>query len=430
MSTLSVFGAQWGDEGKGKVIDQLACEYDCIVRYQGGANAGHTVVVGDQKYALHLIPSGILHPGKMNVVGGGVAVDPITFLQEVEGLRSRGIQVDGTNLFLSSNAHVIFEHHKRIDGLAEVWKGAGRIGTTGRGIGPAYGDKAARIGLRVADLLEPERFKTRLRAVLAEKNALIQKVHGQEPLDLDEQLERYGALADRLRPFVTDTGALLRRAWREGRRILFEGAQGLMLDIDHGTYPYVTSSNTGPGGIPSGTGFPAVHLSHSLGIAKAYCTRVGEGPFPTELKDEVGEHLCRVGHEFGTTTGRARRSGWFDAVAVRYAFELSGSDGWVMTKLDVLSGLPEIKVAVAYRVDGVRYEEYPAHLPSLSGVEVEYRSFPGWQEDISKARSLDQLPGAARAYLDAVQELVRVPITMVSVGPERDSILDCRVRVS
>ncbi len=427
MTSLSVFGAQWGDEGKGKVIDRMAADFDFIVRYQGGANAGHTVVVGDQKYALHLIPSGILHPGKRNVVAGGVALDPITFLEEVEGLRQRGVAVDGSNLHLSSNAHVIFEHHKRIDGLAEVWKGEGRIGTTGRGIGPCYGDKAARIGLRVSDLMDPERVKVRLRAVLAEKNAMISKVHGQPPIDLDEQIKVYSALADQLRPFVCDTGALLRQAHRDNRKILFEGAQGYMLDIDHGTYPYVTSSNTGPGGIPSGTGFPAVWLGQALGIAKAYCTRVGEGPFPTELHDEMGEHLCKVGREFGTTTGRPRRAGWFDAVAVRFALEASGADSWVMTKLDVLSGLSEIQVGVAYRLGDERFEEYPSHLSSTEGLEVEYQSFPGWSEDISDVRRLEDLPQNARDYITALSEMVGATVSQVSVGPDRAAILDCQM---
>ncbi|MCA9002459.1 MAG: adenylosuccinate synthetase, partial [Planctomycetes bacterium] len=281
MATLSIFGAQWGDEGKGKVIDRLAADVDFIVRYQGGANAGHTVVVGDETYALHLIPSGILHKGRMNVIANGVAIDPISFLSEVDGLIARGVEVNGDNLVLSSNAHVIFEHHKRIDSLAERWKGEGRIGTTGRGIGPAYSDKAARTGLRISDLLDPERCKLRLRAALAEKNALIEKVHGAEPLDLEAQLELYCTLADRLRPFVADTGKLLRQAYRDGKSILFEGAQGVMLDIDHGTYPFVTSSNTGTGGIPAGTGFPPHWVEQSMGIAKAYCTRVGEGPFPS-----------------------------------------------------------------------------------------------------------------------------------------------------
>ena len=425
MATLSIFGAQWGDEGKGKVIDRLAADVDYIVRYQGGANAGHTVVVGEQTYALHLIPSGILHPGRINVIANGVAIDPISFLGEVDGLIDRGVQVNGDNLVLSSNAHVIFEHHKTIDGLAERWKGEGRIGTTGRGIGPAYSDKAARTGLRIADLLDPERCKVRLRAALAEKNAIIERVHESEPLDLESQLELYSTLADRLRPFVADTGKLLRQAYRDNKSILFEGAQGVMLDIDHGTYPFVTSSNTGTGGIPAGTGFPPVWVEESMGIAKAYCTRVGEGPFPSELTCENGERLCRVGHEFGTTTGRPRRAGWFDGVAARYAFELGGTNSWVMTKLDVLSGFDEIQVGVAYHHEGVRYEEYPAHLPCIEGVEMEYKTLPGWKEDITGAREWSELPPNAQNYVKVLGDLVGAPVALISVGPDRAAMVSC-----
>ncbi|MFT5200229.1 MAG: adenylosuccinate synthase [Planctomycetota bacterium] len=328
-------------------------------------------------------------------------------------------------MVLSSNAHVIFEHHKIIDGLAERWKGEGRIGTTGRGIGPAYSDKAARTGLRISDLLDPERCKVRLRAALAEKNALIERVHESEPLDLESQLEIYSTLADRLRPFVADTGKMLRQAYRDGKSILFEGAQGVMLDIDHGTYPFVTSSNTGTGGIPAGTGFPPVWVEASMGIGKAYCTRVGEGPFPSELTCEMGDTLRRVGHEFGTTTGRPRRAGWFDAVAVRYAFELAGTNSWVMTKLDVLSGLDEIKVGVAYNHEGTRYEEYPAHLATIEGVEVEYKTLPGWKEDITEAREWSDLPSAAQNYVKALSDLVGAPVALVSVGPDRAAMVTC-----
>lgn len=424
MPSLSVFGAQWGDEGKGKVIDLLSSDMDLVVRYQGGANAGHTVVVGDESYALHLIPSGILHPDKVNIVGCGVAVDPLKFLEEIAGLRKRGVEISGENLRLSAGAHVIFEHHKRIDGLAERWKGKGRIGTTGRGIGPCYGDKTARIGLRVCDLLDSERCKERLGAVLAEKNALIERVHGEEPLDLDEQLGIYADLGEALRPFVGDTGREVREAYNAGKRVMFEGAQGLLLDIDHGTYPYVTSSNTGVGGIANGAGFPPRFVESALGIAKAYCTRVGEGPFPTELFGDEGDALRKAGNEFGTTTGRPRRAGWFDAVAVRYALELGGADGWVCTKLDVLSGLEQLKVGVAYNLDGERYDRWPAHLWGIEGVQPEYQSYPGWAEDISQVRSFEDLPSKAQEYIHALEELVGVRVRMISVGPERDAIID------
>lgn len=424
MPSLSVFGAQWGDEGKGKLIDFLASEHDVVVRYQGGANAGHTVVVGEEQYVLHLIPSGILHSGTRNLIGAGVAIDPLTLFEEIDGLLERGVRIDGSNLRVSASAHVIFAHHRKIDGLSERWRGSGRIGTTGRGIGPCYADKAARTGLRIADLLEPELCRERLGAALAEKNALIERVHGEEPLELEAEVDRYVAVGERLRPFVGDVGAEVRRAYREGARVLFEGAQGVMLDIDLGTYPYVTSSNTGVGGIPNGVPFPPRCIDKAIGIAKAYCTRVGEGPFPSELHGEAAEELRAAGHEYGATTGRPRRAGWFDAVAVAYALDTAGADGWIVTKLDVLSGRSELKVGVAYRIGGERYETYPAHLPSLEGIEVEWETHPGWSEDISNVRDFEDLPENARAYVARLEELVGAPAVMVSVGPGRDAIID------
>ncbi len=423
MPSLSVFGAQWGDEGKGKLIDLLARDADVVVRYQGGANAGHTVVVGGEKYVLHLIPSGILHREKVNVIANGVAVDPLKFLEEVEGLRARGIPVDGNGLKLSASAHVIFEHHRLIDQLSERWRGEGRIGTTGRGIGPCYADKAARTGLRVGDLLDNAYCRTRLRAALAEKNALIEKVHGERPLDLDGQLDRYTALAERLRPFVCDTGSLVRNAYKRGQRILFEGAQGAMLDIDGGTYPFVTSSNTGANGIAAGALFPARQVERVIGIAKAYCTRVGEGPFPTEQDNPTGERIRKQGNEYGSTTGRPRRCGWFDAVAVRYALEVSGANAWIMTNLDVLSGFERIDVATRYRIGGVERADWPAELPRLEAVAPVYRSFPGWNEDITAVRRYADLPLRAREYVEALEREVGTPIQMLSVGPERDQVI-------
>lgn len=424
MPSLSVFGAQWGDEGKGKIIDLLSDRVYVVVRYQGGANAGHTVVVDGVKWVLHLIPSGILHAGKVNVIASGVAIDPIKLLEEIDGLVERGVQVGPDRLRIAANAHVIFEQHKRIDGLSERWKGDGRIGTTGRGIGPAYSDKASRTGLRICDLLDPERCAERLRANLAEKNAVIESVHGEEPLAVEELVQRYIEVGARLRPFVADTGAELRRAHREGKRILFEGAQGIMLDIDHGTYPFVTSSNTGPGGIPSGAGVPPQAVGRSIGIAKAYCTRVGEGPFPSEMSGEPADRLRAAGHEYGTTTGRPRRAGHFDAVAVRYCLDLAGAAGWIMTKLDVLSGLGDLDVVTGYRIDGEVHEEYPAHLPTLDGVELVTETLSGWTEDASAARSFDELPEAARRYVSRVEELVATPIVMLSVGAERDAVIE------
>jgi len=423
MATISVFGAQWGDEGKGKIIDRLAADVDLIVRYQGGANAGHTVVVGEEKYVLHLIPSGILHRGRLNVIGGGVALDPVLLEEEIQGLAERGIEVTPANLQISATSHVIFEHHRRLDHLSEHWRGEGRIGTTGRGIGPCYADKAARTGLRMADLLEPSRCQTRLRAVLAEKNAILEGVHGVEGLDLDEQLERYTALGERLACFVTDAGAAVRRAHREGQSILFEGAQGVMLDLDHGTYPFVTSSSTGVGGIGGGAGFPPQKIDRAVGIAKAYCTRVGEGPFPGEEHGEAGDAIRRAGNEFGATTGRPRRCGWLDVPALRYALELNGADGWVMTNLDVLTGFGDLSYVAAYEVDGERHEEYPAHLADLAGLRTVTREAPGWEEDITAVRRFEDLPPAARAYVEEIEAAVGVPIAMLSVGPERDQVI-------
>jgi adenylosuccinate synthase len=423
MPSLSVFGAQWGDEGKGKVIDRLAASSDYVVRYQGGSNAGHTVVVGQETYALHTVPSGILHRGSVNVVGCGVAVDPLGLLAEIDALRARGVEVSGANLRLSAGAHVILEHHRQLDRLSERWLGAGRLGTTGRGIGPCYADKAARIGLRVCDLLDPDRCRARLAAALAEKNAQLREIHGAPELDLEHELAACLGAGERLREHVGDTGYEVRRAYEAGRRILFEGAQGVMLDLDHGTYPFVTSSSTGPNGIASGVGFPPRRVDRVLGIAKAYCTRVGSGPFPSEDTGPLGRRLGERGREFGTTTGRARRCGWFDAPAVRFALELAGADGWVMTKLDVLSELAEIPVVRAYRLDGARLERYPSELADLALVEPELERLPGWRQPIDRVRRWEDLPAAARAYVEWLEERVGSPVRMVSVGPERDQVV-------
>src|SRR5688572_28789926 len=406
MSTLSIFGAQWGDEGKGKIIDLHAREADVIVRYQGGPNAGHTVVVDGNKFILRLVPSGILHPGKTNVIGNGVAVDPLALFREVKELTERGVTVDPRCLRVSSSAHVIFEHHRRIDVLSERWRGAGRIGTTGRGIGPCYADKAARTGLRVSDLLEPSRLRARLAAVLVEKNALIESVHRDEPIDLDQTIQQYGEVAERLAPFVADTGAEVRRAWKDGKSILFEGAQGALLDIDHGTYPYVTSSNTGTAGIGTGAGFPPGRVERVLGVAKAYCTRVGEGPFPSEEKGQAGDTIREVGREYGSVTGRPRRCGWLDLVTLRYALELNGATGLVLTNLDVLSVFDEIQVCVAYELPGRRepVREYPGVLPSLEGVRPRYEKRRGWGADIGGVRRYSELPAAAREYVEWVEQ--------------------------
>ncbi len=426
MPALSVFGAQWGDEGKGKIIDLLARDADYVVRYQGGPNAGHTVVVDGEKFVLHLVPSGILHRGKINVIGNGVAVDPSALLREIRELTLRGIDVGPERLRVSAAAHVIFEHHRRIDVLSERWRGSGRIGTTGRGIGPCYADKAARTGLRIADLLEPARLHARLSASLVEKNALIEAVHGEAPLSLEETLARCESLTGELAPYVADAGAELRAAWRSGKRILFEGAQGWMLDIDHGTYPFVTSSNTGLAAIGTGAGFPPNKIERVLGITKAYCTRVGEGPFPSEDRGKDGETLREVGREYGATTGRPRRCGWLDIVALRYALELNGATGVVMTNLDVLSVFEEIPVVTAYDFPeqgrhGLR--DYPSHLSSIEGARPRTERRPGWLVDIGAVRRYADLPRPARDYVEWVEEAIGVPIELLSVGPERDAVI-------
>jgi adenylosuccinate synthase len=418
-----VFGAQWGDEGKGKIIDNLAREQDLVVRYQGGANAGHTVVVGERKFVLHHLPSGILHAGKRNVIANGLAVDPDTLVREIDALVAAGFAIGPENLAISGAAHVIFPHHRRLDSAAEAFRGAGRIGTTGRGIGPCYADKAARTGLRVADLLDPERLRRRLTAALAEKNALLEKVHGEAGLDVEAEIARALALGERLAPFVTDTGSMVRKAYAAGARVLFEGAQGVMLDLDHGTYPFVTSSNTGTHGIAAGAGFPPNRIDHAYGIAKAYCTRVGEGPFPSEEHGPVADRIRELGNEYGATTGRPRRCGWLDAVALRYGLELNGADGWILTNLDVLSTFGEIPVAVAYDVDGVRHDEFPGAIASLEEVRPIYERRPGWTEDITGVRAYEDLPAAARDYVTWLEERVGVRIVLISVGPERDQVI-------
>ncbi len=428
MPSLCLFGAQWGDEGKGKIIDGLAPDFDVVVRYQGGANAGHTVVAGGEKYVLHLIPSGVLHEGKRNVIAGGVAVDPFQLLDEIRELRERGVSIEPANLRVSARAHLILDHHKGFDLLAEKLRGEAKIGTTGRGIGPAYADKASRSGLRMGDLLDAARFESRLTPALVEKNEIRAALGGEAPLDVKAQLDRYSALRDELAPFVCDTGAEVRDAYANGERVLFEAAQGAMLDLDHGTYPFVTSSSTAVNGIPAGVGFPARHLDRAWGIAKAYCTRVGEGPFPTEQHGEVGERIRELGHEYGATTGRPRRCGWLDAVALGYALEWNGADGLVLTNLDVLSGFGRIGVGVAYRIDGRRVERFPAEMASLDGVEVEVTELEGWNEDITGARTFEELPAAARAYVEWLEKRLGVPLVMLSVGPGREQVIDRMAR--
>jgi len=428
MPALAVVGLQWGDEGKGKVIDVLSARADVVARYAGGNNAGHTVVAGGEKFVLHLIPGGVLHPGTLNLIGRGVVVDLRHLAREMQGLEERGVPVR-ERLRVDARCHVIFPYHRHVDGLAETWRGEGRIGTTGRGIGPAYADKVARTGIRLADILEPEYFERRLHAALAEKSAIISKVFGDRPERDDELLEEYRALAEDIRDLVVDGGALLRAAHRDGRRILFEGAQGTMLDLDAGTYPFVTSSWAGVWGVAGGTGFPPCAIGRAVAVAKAYATRVGEGPMPTELHGAEGERLREAGHEYGATTGRPRRCGWFDAVAGRYAVECNGVQGLILTNLDVLTGFDPLRVAVAYELPAVagtrrrRVEEFPAGLGVLDGVEPVYEELPGWQEDIQGVRRPEDLPAAARRYLRFLEERLGVPVERISVGPGREQIL-------
>ncbi|MDR2198843.1 MAG: adenylosuccinate synthase [Deltaproteobacteria bacterium] len=426
MSGVVVIGTQWGDEGKGKVVDLLTGEADLVVRFQGGNNAGHTLVVGGETYALHLVPSGILHKGKRSVVAPGVVVDPEVLLTEIRELKKRGVEVGPENLALSGKAHLILPYHNLLDEAREnppaVSGGDGRvrIGTTGRGIGPAYEDKASRQGLRLNDLLDLEVFRGKLESALLEKNCLLTGLYRKAPVKAEDLMAKARIWASELAPYVTDTFLLLLKAREAGKRILFEGAQGSQLDLDHGTYPYVTSSSTTSGGAATGSGVPFKELDRVLGLVKAYTTRVGEGPFPTELKDEAGDALREKGGEYGTTTGRPRRCGWLDMVVVRTARALSGVDGLAVTKLDVLRGLKELKIAVAYKTPAGRLEYLPQETRDLEGAVPEYRVFPGFSEDIGKARRLSDLPRNAREYLNAMEEEAGAPLALVSVGPERD----------
>lgn len=422
MTATAIIGLLWGDEGKGKVIDRLAAEADFVVRYAGGNNAGHTVVVDGDKFALHLIPGGVLHDHTTNLIGRGVVVNLDHLAAEMDALHARGVPVE-SRLKIDLRSHVIFPYHQHLDRLAEKWKGEGRIGTTGRGIGPAYADKVARTGIRLVDILDPDRFEERLHAALAEKNALIRRVFDDNAEPHDELFERSRELAERFRPLAVDGGTLLRENYAANKRILFEGAQGTMLDLDAGTYPFVTSSWTGVWGIAGGTGFPPRSIDNAFAVAKAYATRVGEGPFPTELDDEVGERLRVAGNEFGTTTGRPRRCGWFDLVCARHAVGANGLDGIVLTCLDVLSGFEKVKVATAYRIGGERHEVFPAIPVGSKDIEVEYQELPGWSEDITGARSESDLPATARDYLRFLEKEMGVPIVRISVGPEREQLL-------
>jgi adenylosuccinate synthase len=421
MATTVLVGAQWGDEGKGKIIDVLTEQADLVVRYQGGNNAGHTVEVGEHKYVLHLIPSGILHPGKVSVIGNGVVVDPLALWEEIEHLRKRGIAIDG-NLYVSETAHLVFPYHRLLDEVREEQKGKGKIGTTKRGIGPAYADKVARTGLRVIDLLSPERFSEKLRRKVRENNEIF-KTFGAKPMSAAVIERDYLACGRKLRPHITDTVMLLNRAIRDGKNILFEGAQGTLLDIDYGTYPFVTSSNATAGGACTGGGIPPHRIDKVVGVMKAYTTRVGEGPFTTELRDAQGAMLRETGREFGATTGRPRRCGWFDAVATRYSVMLNGIDELAVTKLDVLDELPKIKVCVGYKAGRNVYETVPNDLAVLRRCTPIYQEFDGWQASTKRAREFDQLPKRARVYLQKLAQLSGAKLGIVSVGARREETI-------
>ncbi|HDD53209.1 MAG TPA: adenylosuccinate synthase [Thermosulfidibacter takaii] len=418
MGNVAVLGVQWGDEGKGKIVDFLAQEAEWVVRYQGGTNAGHTVIVKGKKYILHLIPSGILHPGKKCIIGNGMVVDPPELLKEIEDLEKEGIEVKG-RLFLSETAHLIMPYHKKLDALSEKLKGKKQIGTTLRGIGPAYSDKMARTSLRVHDLLRPERFKERLEETLRVKNLIIREFFKEEGYSFEELYKDALAWGEALKTYVCNTVHLMRKIIKSGDLVLFEGAQGALLDIDHGTYPFVTSSNTTVGGIFTGLGIPPGHIHRVIGISKAYTTRVGGGPFPTELEGEEGQRLRDRGGEYGATTGRPRRCGWLDLVALKHAAWLNGLTELTITKLDVLDTLEEIKVCIAYDIDGERTEEMPADLDTFSRAKPVYKSFPGWQGLVKGTTNWEDLPTQARTYLEFIEEALNIPIKMVSTGPDR-----------
>ena len=416
MANTILIGAQWGDEGKGKIIDVLTANADVIVRSQGGNNAGHTVIHRSKKYILHLIPSGILRRGKVCVIGNGVVVDPIALVAEIEGMRKVGVKID-KNLLLSDCAHLVLPYHRLLDEQRELRKGHAKIGTTKRGIGPAYGDKAGRTGLRVSDLMQPLLFSKKLQAKIIENNSILQAL-GARPVNFREVNESYLAAGEKLRPFVANTVLYLHRALERGREILFEGAQGTFLDIDHGTYPYVTSSNTTAGGACTGTGVPPHRMDRVLGVMKAYTTRVGEGPLPTEDRG-LAEMLHKLGREFGATTGRPRRCGWFDAAATRYAAMINGIDELAITNLDGLDNVDPILICVAYRLNGKRLSVPPCDATQLANCEPIYKQVRGWNQSTHLARKFSQLPLAARDYVKYVSELTGATLSMVSVGPGR-----------
>ncbi|NVN89072.1 MAG: adenylosuccinate synthase [Desulfuromonadales bacterium] len=426
MANVVIVGAQWGDEGKGKVVDIYTQYADDIVRYQGGNNAGHTLVVGTEKVVLHLIPSGILHEGKRCMIGNGVVLDPEVFIKEIVKLKESGRLQDDSCLLLSESLHIIMPYHKRIDIAREAKSGDKKIGTTGRGIGPCYEDKIGRRGIRLMDLLNREVFARKLKEFLVEKNFLLETMLGEPPCDYDAILAEYSGYAQVLGKYVADTALILSKDLQAGKKVLFEGAQGTLLDVDYGTYPYVTSSSTCVGGVCTGSGIGPREIHEIIGISKAYVTRVGSGPFPTELFDADGDQLRNSGGEFGSTTGRPRRCGWFDAMVLRYAVRINGLTGIALTKLDVLSGFDSIKICTGYTLNGKALETLPAALEAFENCQPVYEEMPGWSSDITDAKTFDELPDNARAYVHRLQELSGCPIVLVSVGPRRDQTIILR----
>jgi adenylosuccinate synthase len=421
LANVVVIGAQWGDEGKGKITDLLSGSADVVVRYQGGVNAGHTVVVDNQTFKLHLIPSGILYPDTECIIGSGTVIDPRILIEELDQLES--LKISTKNLMISQTAHVTMPYHRLLDQASEQQRGSQKIGTTGRGIGPTYADKSERTGIRIIDLMETESLPDQLRWTISNKNVILEKLYNLPPLDPEAVIAEYLQYAERLRPHVVDASLKIYAAVQDRRNILFEGAQGTLLDLDHGTYPYVTSSNPVAGGACVGTGVGPTMIDRVIGVAKAYTTRVGEGPFPTEMVDGIGQVLCDRGAEFGTTTGRQRRCGWFDAVIGRYAVRINGLDCLAITKLDVLDGLDEIKVCIAYDIDGERCEHFPSSARTFARCEPIYETVPGWKESTADCRKLEDLPQTALDYLKFLAELMKVPIAIVSLGASRDQTI-------
>ena len=423
MPTVALIGCQWGDEGKGKVVDYFAQKADVVVRFQGGNNAGHTLVVGGEQIILHLIPSGILHPEKLCIIGNGVVIDPAVLCEEIELLRSKGYFEDDTRLKVSERAHLILPYHRIIDRGSEAKKGKEKIGTTGRGIGPCYSDKSARVGIRFSDLLEPELLKKKLKQVLEEKNLYLTRVLELEPIDSQKVIDEFLRYAERLSRYAENTSLLLNQLICAGKKVLFEGAQGTMLDLDHGTYPFVTSSNTIAGAVCVGAGLGPKMIDRVVGISKAYTTRVGGGPFPTELKDEIGVRLREQGGEYGATTGRPRRCGWLDLVQLKYAVRINGLTDLIITKLDVLSGINPLKICVGYKYKGELLDDFPARIEIIEELEPVYKELAGWSEDISEAKELKDLPPQAQDYLKLISDELEVKIMAVSVGKEREQII-------